>query len=97
MTTHGDVGLFAAQHLRRETWEYSDTSEIEFLAAGTGKPVAEMDLIAHVNGEVVVVEAKSNGKLGNSPREARSAAKKKIDIARCSQARQLLNSSINGR
>ncbi|GGI00432.1 hypothetical protein GCM10007170_37560 [Arthrobacter liuii] len=90
MTTHGDVGLFAAQHLRRGTWEYSDTSEIEFLAAGTGKPVAEMDLIAHVNGEVVVVEAKSNGKLGNGPREARSAAKKKIDIALALHADKVL-------
>lgn len=81
MAENGDVGLFAARRLQRGSWGYSDTAEIQFSRTGTGTRIAEIDLIAHVNGEVVLVEAKSNGKLGSSRAEAQSAARKKIEIA----------------
>ncbi len=81
MAKNGDVGLFAAQHLRRQGRGYADTAEMQFHKAGAGNPFAEIDLVAHVSGEVVVVEAKSNGSLGSSTSEARRAAQKKIDVA----------------
>lgn len=90
LTTHGDVGLFAARRLQQGSWAYADTTEIEFFKAGTRTLVAEIDLIAHVNGEVVLVEAKSNGSLGTNQREASSAAKKKIDIAIALRANKVI-------
>lgn len=81
MTENGDVGLFAARRLQQGSWGYSDTAEIEFCRTGTGTRIAEIDLIAHVNGDVVLVEAKSNGRLGSNRAEAQSAARKKIEIA----------------
>lgn len=81
MATNGDVGLFAAQKLQQGSWEYTDTAELEFIGAGVRTRIAEIDLVAHVDGEVVVVEAKSSGRLGTTAREARAAARKKIQIA----------------
>jgi len=90
MTTHGDVGLFAANRLQQGSWGYSDTSEIEFSEADTKTKLAEIDLIAHVNGQVVVLEAKSNGSLGTTAKEARSTAKKKIKIAKALRADKMI-------
>ncbi|MFF1831127.1 hypothetical protein [Paenarthrobacter sp. NPDC058040] len=81
MATNGDVGLFAAQKLQQGSWEYADSSEMEFRKAGTSARVAEIDLIAHVDGKVVLVEAKSNGRLGSTRALSADAARKKVDIA----------------
>ncbi|WAH96291.1 hypothetical protein [Arthrobacter sp. MMS18-M83] len=88
--SHGDVGLIAAERLRRQAWEYADTTELEFLEQRTGKRVAEIDLIANIDGDVVVVEAKSNGRLGNSKREKASTAAKKIQVAEALRADRVL-------
>lgn len=77
VTQNGDIALFAAHHLRRGSWQYADAGEIEFYRTGTRNPIAEIDLIAHVDGQVIVVEAKSNGQLGSTRRQARSSARKK--------------------
>lgn len=81
MATNGDVGLFAAQKLQQGSWEYADTPELEFREAGRRTQVAEIDLIAHVDGKVVLVEAKSNGRLGSNRAQSADAARKKVDIA----------------
>lgn len=81
MATNGDVVLFAAQKLQQGSWEYADTPELDFRRAGTRIPVAEIDLIAHVDGKVVLVEAKSNGRLGSTRAQSADAARKKVDIA----------------
>lgn len=81
MATHGDVGLFAAQKLQQGSWEYADSPEMEFRKAGTRTLIAEIDLIAHVDGRVVLVEAKSNDRLGSNRAQSADAARKKVDIA----------------
>ena len=43
-----------------------------------GNPVAEADLIAADNDEVIVAEAKSNDALGKNPREVKRAAAKRV-------------------
>ena len=90
MATNGDVSLIAAQRLRQPVWEYADTAELEFSDAGTGKRIAEIDLIANVDGEVVLVEAKSSGRLGSTANAARSAAKKKVTIAKALRADRII-------
>ncbi|MFE4544611.1 hypothetical protein [Arthrobacter sp. NPDC056727] len=90
MATNGDVGLFAARSLSQGTREYADTAELEFHKVGTRGSVAEIDLIAHVDGEVFLVEAKSNGRLGSNSKEARAAAKKKVEIALAIRADKII-------
>jgi Holliday junction resolvase-like predicted endonuclease len=90
ITQNGDVSLFAANRLRRGSWQYADTGEIEFYHQGTRKRIAEIDLIAHVDGQVVLVEAKSNGQLGNGRRQALASARKKVAIAKAIRANKIV-------
>jgi hypothetical protein len=68
------VGLLAAHHLRRAARSYEDVSELEFVRGTT--PVAEADLLAVVEGRVVLGEAKTTPTLG--PRRQRTAKANKI-------------------
>jgi hypothetical protein len=74
---HGDLPLLAAARLREGSHSYADASELEFYDQATGKNVAEIDLIASVNGEVVVAEAKVAGayKSGERGRQSRKLMK----------------------
>ncbi len=58
---NGDVPLLAAARLQAEGRGYADTPELEFFDRETGQGVAEIDVIASVNREVVIVEAKVSG------------------------------------
>jgi hypothetical protein len=59
---HGDVVLLAASRLQRTHRGYADSPELEFFDLSTGKLVAEVDVVANVDREVVIVEAKANGR-----------------------------------
>lgn len=72
---NGDVVAQAARYLRSRSTTYADASEVEFFARGSNKAVAEIDLIASVDGQVVVVEAKANGSYGTQPERRRQIAK----------------------
>jgi len=70
----GDVVLLAAAHLRKNARRYFDVAEMEF--HDSGETVAEVDLIALVDGEVVMVEAKKKGGLGTGKQRTRTIGKK---------------------
>ena len=61
LAANGDVVLLAADALRNKSGTYVDAPELEFYDLSSGKAVAEVDVIASVDREVVLVEAKSNG------------------------------------
>jgi Holliday junction resolvase-like predicted endonuclease/DNA-directed RNA polymerase subunit RPC12/RpoP len=62
---NGEVVLAAAAALRKGARTYADSPEIELVDPATDRPVAEIDVIASVDGSVVVVEAKANGSYGS--------------------------------
>lgn len=68
------VGLLAAEYLRRTARSYEDTSELEFVR-GTA-PVAEADLLAVVEGRVILGEAKATPTLGPTKRQRAAKARK---------------------
>lgn len=86
MSERGDVPLLAAQHLKASARRYADVGELEFLRDGS--PIAEIDLIAHVDGQVVVVEAKASGNLSEQKASttAKRTAAKIADVARTVRA-----------
>ena len=68
LADHGEVPLLLSRHLRSGSRRYDDVPELE-LRDDSGNPVAEADLIAVGDDEVIVAEAKSNDALGRNPRE----------------------------
>ena len=89
LDSDGDVVLLAAASLRRSSRSYIDAPELEFYDWETSERVAEIDVIASVNREVVLVEAKSNGRYrGRADREEH--AKKMLRIAKALRAHQIV-------
>ncbi|GAB3164134.1 hypothetical protein GCM10027059_19670 [Myceligenerans halotolerans] len=78
MSERGDIPLLAANRLKGSARQYADVGELEFLQGGG--PIAEIDLIAHIDGRVVVVEAKATGALGEQ-KSAKMAKKNANKIA----------------
>ncbi|MFJ4253391.1 hypothetical protein [Microbacterium sp. NPDC090003] len=68
LKAHGDIPVLAGAELRRQSRVYGDVPELEFFDLETTRAVAEIDLIAHVDGEVVLVEAKSSGQFAKRSR-----------------------------
>ncbi|WP_286309244.1 hypothetical protein [Agromyces mangrovi Wang et al. 2018] len=85
---NGDVVLMAADHLRAGARAYADVPELEFLDQESGKPVAEIDVVACVDGDVVVVEAKSKGSFGSRRRKPQSS--KLMRVATALRAQRIL-------
>jgi len=89
LADHGEVPLLLSRHLRSTARRYDDVPELE-LRDDSGKPVAEADLIAVGNDEVIVAEAKSNDALGKNPREVKRAAAKRVRLADVLRADQIV-------
>jgi hypothetical protein len=68
LADRGDVVLLAASNLQGNSGTYEDTPELEFYELDSGKAVAEVDVIASVDGDVVLVEAKAGGAFGSKQR-----------------------------
>ncbi|WP_123391587.1 hypothetical protein [Nocardioides aurantiacus] len=81
------VGLLAADYLRRKGRAYDDVSELEFLRGND--PVAEADLLAVVDGRIILGEAKATPKLGTRSERA-AKARKLATIATAVRADELL-------
>jgi hypothetical protein len=79
LSTGGDIPLLTSAHLKRNARRFSDCAEVEFLDGA--KRVAEIDLIAHVDGRIVLVEAKSGNSLGPSKRDRNTQASKLAKVA----------------
>ncbi|CAN5238404.1 hypothetical protein BH09ACT1_BH09ACT1_06860 [soil metagenome] len=89
LDSDGDVVLLAAASLRGSSRSYIDAPELEFYDRETSERIAEIDLVASVNREVVLVEAKSNGEYqGKADREEH--AKKLFRVAKALRADQIV-------
>lgn len=66
LADHGEVPLLVSRHLRSAARRHDDVPELD-LRDASGKPVAEADLIAVSDDNLIVAEAKSNDALGGSP------------------------------
>lgn len=89
LADHGEVPLLLSRHLRSTARRYDDVPELE-LRDSSGNPVAEADLIAAGNDEVIVAEAKSNDALGKNPREVKRTAAKRVMLAGVLRADQII-------
>jgi hypothetical protein len=89
LADHGEVPLLLSRHLRSKSRRYDDVPELE-LRDASGSPVAEADLIAVGDDEVIVAEAKSNDALAGSTREVRRAAAKRVRLANVLRADQVI-------
>jgi hypothetical protein len=89
LADHGEVPLLLSRHLRSAARRYDDVPELE-LRNASGSPVAEADLIAVSDDDLIVAEAKSNDALGGSPREIRRAAAKRVKLADVLRANQIV-------
>lgn len=86
---HGDVPLLASRNLRTRSRSFTDAPELEFLDAESGTPIAEIDVLAYADGQVVVGEAKSNGTFGGRKARADRSAKL-LRVAEALRADRLL-------
>ena len=89
LADHGEVPLLLSRHLRSTSRRYDDVPELE-LRDASGNPVAEADLIAVGDDEVIVAEAKSNDALGRSTKEVKRAAAKRVRLADVLRADQIV-------
>jgi hypothetical protein len=89
LADHGEVPLLLSRHLRSGSRRYEDVPELE-LRDTFGNPVAEADLIAVSDDEVIVAEAKSNDALGRNAKEVRRAAAKRVKLAEVLRADQIV-------
>jgi hypothetical protein len=86
---NGDTVLLGAAALRSSSRSYVDSPELEFYELRSGKTVAEIDVIASVDREVVLVEGKSNGKFsGKADRD--DHAVKMLRVARALRANRIV-------
>jgi hypothetical protein len=86
---HGEAPLQLSRHLRSIAARYSDAPELE-LRDASGNPVAEADLIALSDDQLITAEAKSNDVLGSNPKEIRRAAAKRVLLAATLHADQII-------
>lgn len=89
LADHGEVPLLLSRHLRSAARRYDDVPELE-LRDASGNPVAEADLIAAANDQVILAEAKSSDALGKNPREVKRAAAKRVMLAGALRADQII-------
>lgn len=87
LAANGDVVLLAARALKDKSNTYLDAPELEFVDVATGKAVAEVDVIASVNRELVLVEAKSTGTFTPAKRAAQT--QKLLRVARVLRAERI--------
>ncbi|WP_199515966.1 hypothetical protein [Nucisporomicrobium flavum] len=84
---NGDVPLLLSHHLRTTSRSYADVAELELL--GAGKRLAEVDLLAYADGQLITAEAKRPGTMGSST-ELTSGARKRVLVAEQLQADQIV-------
>lgn len=72
LSTNGHVPLLAAAHMKRGARSYADSPELEFFDLQTKQQIAEVDVIASVDDEVVLVEAKASGEFSAGTRTAQT-------------------------
>ncbi|MEV6969842.1 hypothetical protein AB0M47_32475 [Hamadaea sp. NPDC051192] len=84
----GEIPLLLSHHLRRKSRTYVDVAELELTNPETG-PLAEVDLVALSDGQLITAECKRPGSLGTG-RELRRAVAKRVLPAEQLAADQIL-------
>ena len=77
MQQNGDVPILGAAYLRDKARHYVDESELEWRSPSKLKPLYEIDLVAVMDDEVVVAEAKRNP----ARHEKKGALDKLVEVA----------------
>lgn len=88
LSQNGDVPLLAASRLQAAARRYADSPELEFFDLETKQQIAEVDVIASVDDEVVLVEAKANGEFSAGTRAAQT--RKLVRVAGALRADRLV-------
>jgi hypothetical protein len=86
---NGEVPLQLSRHLRSASPRYADAPELE-LRDASGSRIAEADLLALSDDQLIIAEAKSSDTLGSSPREIRRAAAKRVKLTAAVRADQII-------
>jgi hypothetical protein len=84
----GDVPLLLAHHLHGSTSRYADLAEIELVE--DGEAIAECDLVAAVDSEVLIAEAKTVDRLAKTRKKTGDAIAKRIRLAQVLHADQIV-------
>jgi DNA-directed RNA polymerase subunit RPC12/RpoP len=86
LSENGDIPLFAAARLRARSRHavYADVGEIEFWKGDS--QVAEIDLVSHANGQILVTEAKTSAGFDGNQKQKRDTARKIAEVARILRA-----------
>lgn len=97
ISERGDIPLLAAHKLRTGARTYIDVAETQFTDTTTAAKTFEIDLIAHVDSEVVLVEAKATPTLGTTPAERGEAVNKLLRAAEALRADRIILTTTNTR
>ncbi len=73
--SNGLVPLLAARELKARAHLYGDVTEVEFSDRGSKERFAEIDLVARMDGHVVIAEAKKAGSLGETAERPKAIGK----------------------
>jgi hypothetical protein len=90
LAQNGEVPLLLPHHLRGKSRRYADAPELELHDRVTGGPVAEADLVALDDDDLVTAEAKTTTALWGTPKEIRRAAAKRVTLAALLHADQIV-------
>ncbi|TDO34732.1 hypothetical protein EV643_12692 [Kribbella sp. VKM Ac-2527] len=86
---NGHAPLWLAHHLATQARAYSDCAELNLLKAGTRTSLAEVDLIAHVDGKLITAEVKTSNSLASRAQRT-DAARKRVHWAAVLRADEVL-------
>ena len=82
--------MLLAAHLRRQYRRYADVAEVELIKPELKKPLAEADLVAACDDELITAEVKRTDSLGSGGSGIKSAARKRVLLAAAMEADQIV-------
>lgn len=87
---NGHAPLWLAHHLRRGARSYCDVSETNLFRGESRRPIAEADLVAHMDGRLLTAEVKTSDELDSTRDKRRAAAGKRVMWARLVNADEIV-------
>lgn len=87
---NGQAPLWLAHHLGQGARSYSDVSETNLFVGESRRPIAEADLVAHVDGRLLTAEVKTTDELDSTRDKRKAAARKRVMWARLVNADEIV-------
>jgi hypothetical protein len=87
---NGHAPLWLAHHLRQGARTYCDVSETNLFCGDSCRPIAEADLVAHVDGRLLTAEVKTTDELDTTRDKRKAAARKRLMWARLVNADEIV-------